>query len=288
MSVRSWKLPGRAALPLKLIGGVSTVKDQRETRPERPEAGVRNHDPAAMATQKTPRAQPMTLVQDQSRPARPHLQPASKTASMTSPIVRSPRGVAQFNPRDDPRSVAAISNCQTRRPPVSQTSSPRLPCLPPERARIGGPTRARQPASVERLDSRASGGQVSRPLWMSRLKPQPSAAASRIALVTACSGELAVPGELLARLALMGSCSSYRGNGAGIRPVGAGMRARSGGAWTPLSFGPFPPKQSFQDAECQRLARSNPRNRTEPVPLPGEAGGRRHSCPQRRRVVLLR
>src|SRR5271166_4238757 len=158
-----------------------------------------------MATQKTPRAQPMTLVQDQSRPARPHLQPASKTASMTSPIVRSPRGVAQFNPRDDPRSAAAISNCQTRRPPVSQTSSPRLPCLPPERARIGGPTRARQPASVERLDSRASGGQVSRPLWMSRLKPQPSAAVSRIALVTACSGELAAPGELLARLALMGS-----------------------------------------------------------------------------------
>src|SRR5271165_7500145 len=205
MSVRSWKLPGRAALPLKLIGGVSTVKDQREPRPERPEAGVRNHDPAAMATQKTPRAQPMTLVQDQSRLARPHLQPASKTASMTSPIVRSPRGVAQVNPRDDPRSAAAISNSQTSRPPVSQTSSPRLPCLPPERARIGGPTRARQPASVERLDSRASGGQVSRPLWISRLKPQPSAAVSRIALVTACSGELAAPGELLARLVLMGS-----------------------------------------------------------------------------------
>ena len=28
--------------------------------------------------------------------------------------------------------------------------------------------------------------------------------------------------------------------------------------------------------------------RGEPVPLPGEAGGRRHSCPQRGRVVLLR
>ena len=56
---------------------------------------------------------------------------------------------------------------------------------------------------------------------------------------------------------------SYRGKGVGIRPVGAGMRARSGGAWAHLSFGPFPPKQSFQDAECQRLARCHRRNRTD-------------------------
>lgn len=56
---------------------------------------------------------------------------------------------------------------------------------------------------------------------------------------------------------------SYRGNGAGIRPVGTAMRARSGGVYTFLSFGPLPFTQSFQDPDCQPLARCHRRNQTD-------------------------
>lgn len=56
---------------------------------------------------------------------------------------------------------------------------------------------------------------------------------------------------------------SYRGKGAGIRPVGTAMRARSGGVCTSLSFGPLPFTQSFQDPDCQPLARCHRRNRTD-------------------------
>src|SRR5579883_2259962 len=41
----------------------------------------------AIATQKTPRTQPVTFVQDQFRPARPQRQPARSTARIISPIV---------------------------------------------------------------------------------------------------------------------------------------------------------------------------------------------------------
>ena len=41
------------------------------------------------------------------------------------------------------------------------------------------------------------------------------------------------------------------------------MRARSGGVCTSLSFGPLPFTQSFQDPDCQPLARCHRRNRTD-------------------------
>ena len=41
------------------------------------------------------------------------------------------------------------------------------------------------------------------------------------------------------------------------------MRARSGGVYTFLSFGPLPFTQSFQDPDCQPLARCHRRNQTD-------------------------
>ncbi len=100
-------------------------------------------------------------------------------------MERSGRGVAQAVARHWPWRMAATSKSQTRIPAVSQPSSPRLPERLAERARMMGPTRARQPAMVERLESKAYGGQVSRPRWTSRVMPTASAEAMRRAFKTA-------------------------------------------------------------------------------------------------------
>ena len=78
-----------------------------------------------------------------------------------------------------------MSKSQTSIPAVSQPSSPRLPSISEVRNRMTGPTNARHPATVARLDSSAYGGQVSRPCRTSRLTPQRIAAPIRSAFVIA-------------------------------------------------------------------------------------------------------
>ena len=164
--------PGRRTFPSKLISAAETVKDQRATRAERPDDGVRNHEPAASPTQKSPRAQPVTFVHDQFAPR----QPAFPAGQKDRQDHQSHRAFAQRSrPVQRPRlplKRPARSKSQSKSPPVSQTNSPRLPSRLPERARIKGPTSARHPASVDRLESSARGGQVSLPRWKSRVRPQ--------------------------------------------------------------------------------------------------------------------
>ena len=80
--------PGKAEYRSKLQIAAEAVKDQRTARLAR-HAGASNHELNAIPTQNALKTQPVTLVQDQFRSAMPHFQPARRTASIVSPIVRS-------------------------------------------------------------------------------------------------------------------------------------------------------------------------------------------------------
>ncbi len=153
MNAKSVDGPFTIRQSLKLIISADLVKDQRTARLAR-QAGARNQDPIAIPTQNALSIQPVTLVQDHFHSDRPDFQPASRTAKIINPIVRSWSGVAQYNVFHWPRVKASTSKSQTSSPPVNHDSSPRLPWISPERNRMSGPTSAKHPASVDRLASK--------------------------------------------------------------------------------------------------------------------------------------
>ncbi len=119
------------------------------------------------------------------RPDRISNRPRARPAAMASPRVRSFSGVAQSMVFQRPCTTAWMSKNHKRRPLTNHMNSPRLPSISPERISMRGPTKARHPASVERLESNSYGGQVSLAPLTKSAAPQRSAAPTKTALATA-------------------------------------------------------------------------------------------------------